>query len=53
MGRDVFEVGLLIKTRMNFFSDFKELSSWIIGISCLVVILVIVYTRTNKDKVNS
>ncbi|MCW3125032.1 MAG: hypothetical protein JWO03_690 [Bacteroidetes bacterium] len=38
---------------MSFFSDFKELSAWIIGIAALVVILVVVYTRNPKDNINT
>ena len=35
---------------MHLFSDFKELSAWIIGIACLVILLLLVYTRLNSGK---
>ena len=38
---------------MNFYSDFKELSSWIIGLACLAVLLIVVYTRSNKEKIKT
>jgi hypothetical protein len=38
---------------MSFFSDFKELSAWIIGIAALLVIFAVVYTRNTKDNPNT
>jgi len=38
---------------MNFVSDLKELSAWIIGISSLVVLLAFVYYRVKSDKVKT
>lgn len=35
---------------MGFISDLKELSTWIISITCLVIILVLVFIRVKKEK---
>ena len=38
---------------MHLYYDFKELSAWIIGIASLLILLVLVYTRMNKENPQS
>ena len=35
---------------MELYSDLKELSAWIIGLSCLVAMVVIVYSQRSNGK---
>jgi hypothetical protein len=35
---------------MNFYADFKELSAWIIGVGSLLIMLVLIYYRSYKER---
>lgn len=38
---------------MKLFSDFKELSAWIIGLAALAALLIITYIRPRKGKIKT